>query len=73
MLLVTKLDNSVFTETVTRGMAALLQSSVGVEFIDAERELFSIDYVPPYGVLDEGEGLMLKSFHLRYVLLDNFL
>ena len=44
MLLVTKLDNSVFTETVTRGMAALLQSSVGVEFIDAERELFSIDY-----------------------------
>ena len=51
-----------FTETVTRGMAALLQSSVGVEFIDAERELFSIDYVPPYGVLDEGEGLMLKRF-----------
>ena len=44
MLLVTKLDNSVITETVTRGMAALLQSSVGVEMRDAERELFSIDY-----------------------------
>ena len=44
MLLVTKLDNSVITETVTRGMAALLQSSVGVELRDAEMELFSIDY-----------------------------
>ena len=50
------------TETVARGMAALLQSSVQVEERDAERELFSIDYVPPYGVLDEGEGLMLKYF-----------
>ena len=70
MLLVTKLDNSVITETVTRGMAALLQSSVGVELRDAEMELFSIDYVPPYGVLDEGEGLIWKSFHLRCVLLD---
>ena len=39
ILLVTKLDNGVFTETVTRGMAALLQSSVGVELRDAEREL----------------------------------
>ena len=54
-------------------MAALLQSSAQVELRDAEREFLSIDYVPPYGVLDEGEGLMLKSFHLRYVLLDNFL
>ena len=72
MLLVTKLDNSVITETVTRGMAALLQSSVGVELRDAEMELFSIDYVPPYGVLDEGEGLILKSFYLRCVLLDSF-
>ena len=62
MLLVTKLDNDVITETVARGMAALLQSSVQVEERDAERELFSIDYVPPYGVLDEGEGLMLKYF-----------
>ena len=52
-------------------MAALLQLSVQVEERDAERELFSIDYVPPYGVLDEGEGLILKSFHLRYVLLDS--
>ena len=43
-------------------MAALLQSSVQVEERDAERELFSIDYVPPYAVLDEGEGLSLKSF-----------
>ena len=51
-------------------MAALLQSSVQVEERDAERELFSIDYVPPYGVLDEGEGLIWKSFHLRCVLLD---
>ena len=59
------------TETVAKGMAALLQSSVEVEVRDAERELFSIDYVPPYGVLDEGEGLILKSFHLRYVLLDS--
>ena len=39
MLLVTKLDNSVITEKVTRGMAALLQSSVEVELEDAEREL----------------------------------
>ena len=46
-------------------MAALLQSSVQVEERDAERELFSIDYVPPYGVLDEGEGLILKSFHQK--------
>ena len=45
-------------------MAALLQSSVGVELRDAEMELFSIDYVPPYGVLDEGEGLMLEKFSL---------
>ena len=43
MLLVTKLDNYVITETVARGMAALLQSSVQVEERDAERELFSID------------------------------
>ena len=34
---------------------------------------FSIDYVLPYGVLDEGEGLMLKSFlNLRCVLVDSF-
>ena len=45
------------TETVARGMAVLLQSSVQVEVRDAERELFSIDYVLPDGVLDEGEGL----------------
>ena len=53
-------------------MTALLQSSVQVEERDAERELLSIDYVPPYGVLDEGEGLSLKSFYLRCVLLDSF-
>ena len=39
MLLVTKLDNNVFTETVTREMAALLQSSVVVDLKDAERKL----------------------------------
>ena len=39
MLMVTKLDNSVFTETVTREMAALLQSSVGVDLKDAKRKL----------------------------------
>ena len=39
MLQVMKLDNSVFTASVTRGMAALLQSSVEVELEDAEREL----------------------------------
>ena len=40
MLLVTKLDKTrVFTETTTREMAALLQSSVEVELEDAEREL----------------------------------
>ena len=50
------------TETVAKGMAALLQSSVEVEVRDAERELFSIDYVPPYGVLDKGEGLILDKF-----------
>ena len=60
------------TETVAKGMAALLQSYVEVEVRDAERELFSIDYVPPYGVLDEGEGLSVKRFYLRYVLLDSF-
>ena len=52
----------VITTLVTRGMAALLQSSAQVELRDAEREFLSIDYVPPYGVLDEGEGLMLKYF-----------
>ena len=39
MLQVTKLNNIVLTETTTREMAALLQSSVEVELEDAEREL----------------------------------
>ena len=39
MLQVTKLDNCVSTASVTRGMAALLQSSVELELEDAEREL----------------------------------
>ena len=53
-------------------MTALLQLSVQVEERDAERELFSIDYVPPYAVLYEVEGFSLKSFYLRCVLLDSF-
>ena len=72
MLLVTKLDNSVFTETVTRGMAALLQSSVGVEFIDAERELFSIDYIHSeltFNLMKQSNYLHKKLFKISVFLL----
>ena len=55
------LSLKVFTEPVTRGMAALLQSSV--EGIEWSSEVKVNYFASPEEVLDEGEGLdMWKIF-----------